>query len=284
MQTKKHKNSKNKTRKIIEYKPQFKILKNGFPLFASKKSYGDKIIEYTQEQEKKYKDGCLFGNMSWFGDYEQAKSYKQEGQNIYRWSIKKPTNLLLINKKNENFIKNLFHKTNLQLETSINLSPEKFELAKKRLKDENIKCSYLDLSQNERAYFEFSFAYGYITIEEQYQFMKLVNFLIEKKYIDIKNREGQSITKKINQKINYYYFLNKLNNREKYNRLSIYSFDKYSLNNLCKITPKSYKIDGVFQPNSKSFWFPDLKIYRMNIKEYVLYNPHHNLIYDKMIE
>lgn len=36
------------------------------------------------------------------------------------------------------------------------------------------------MSNNERAYFEFKFAYGYISLEEQYQFMKLVKFLIEK--------------------------------------------------------------------------------------------------------
>jgi len=69
-----------------------------------------------------------------------------------------------------------------------------------------------------------------------------------------------------------------------YNRLSIYLFDKYALNNLCKIIPSHFKISGVLQENTKSFWFPDLIVYKMNIKEYVLYNPHHNLIYDKIVE
>jgi hypothetical protein len=284
MTTRRTRNVKNRTKKNRPDKPQLKILKVGFPLFASKKSYGDKIIEYTKEQEKKFDDHCLFGNMSWFGDYDEAKSYKQADQNIYKWTIKKPTNLLVTERKNEQFIKHLFQNTKLELETAIYLTPEKLELAKKKIKNENIHCSYLDMTQNEKAFFEFGFAYGYITTEEQYQFMKLVKFLIEKKYHDIKNREGQSISKKIDQKIKYYFFINKLNKKEKYNRLSIYSFDKYALNNLCKIMPKKYKIDGVFQPNSKSFWFPDLKVYKMNIKEYVLYNPHHNLNYDKMVE
>jgi hypothetical protein len=85
-------------------------------------------------------------------------------------------------------------------------------------------------------------------------------------------------------KIDYYYLLNKTNNKKKYNRLSIYFFDKYALNNLCKVVPKLYKIDGVFVPNNESFWFPNLIVYKTDIKEYVLYNPHHNLIYEKIVE
>ncbi len=297
MKTKHRKLTKNRTLKKRSLKPKIKHLKKGYKLFASKKGYGDKILEHTKEEETKYQDTCLFGNMSWFGDYEQAKSYKQKDQNIYKWTIKKQTNLLITDESNEDFIKKLFENATLKLETTINLSKEQELSAKKYLKKENINCSYLDLTQNERAYFEFSFAYGYITAEEQYEFMKLVKFLIQKKYLDIKNREDQSILKKINQKINYYYYLQKINSRElslsftsndlnkiKYNRLSIYLFDKYSLNNLCKITPKNYKLDGVFQPDNKSIWFPDLKIYKMNIQEYVLYNPHHNLTYNEIVE
>ena len=56
--------------------------------------------------------------------------------------------------------------------------------------------------------------------------------------------------------------------------------------NLCKIVynNRDYKISGVYQKNDTSFWFPDLKVYKMDISEYVLYNPHHNLIYDSIEE
>jgi predicted metalloprotease with PDZ domain len=40
--------SKNKTRKTNRIKPSIKTLKIGYPLYASKKSYGDKILEYTK--------------------------------------------------------------------------------------------------------------------------------------------------------------------------------------------------------------------------------------------
>ena len=284
--TAQHRKTKNKTRKNFGIIPSLKILKTGFPLYASKKSYGDKILEHTKEEEDKYNDSCLFGNMSWFGDFEQAKSYKTKEQNIYKWTIKKSTILLRINRENEKFFTHYFTNTKKILKTAIDLSEEQITKAQKKLENavENINCNYLDLSQNQRAYFEFKFAYGYITVEEQYQFMKLIKFLIQHKFLDIKMREGMSILNKLNTKINYYYYLNKTNTKEKYNRLSIYSFDKYALNNLCKIIPSNYKISGVLQENTKSFWFPDLIVYKTNIKEYVLYNPHHNLIYKEMVE
>ena len=285
MTTRRNKIKKNKTRKIRSLnKPSLKVLKIGYPLYASKKSYGDKILEHTKEEEKKYNDSCLFGNMSWFGDLEQAKSYKTEDQNIYKWKIKKPTNLLIMNKQNEKFFQHYFNNTKLTLSTLINLTDKQIVKAKKMIENENINCPYFNLSQNEKAFFEFKFAYGYISVEEQYQFMKLIKLLITNKFMDIKMREGTSILKKLNKKINYYYYLNKTNTKEMYNRLSIYLFDKYALNNLCKIIPSHFKISGVLQENTKSFWFPDLIVYKMNIKEYVLYNPHHNLIYDKIVE
>ena len=46
---------------------------------------------------------------------------------------------------------------------------------------------------------------------------------------------------------------------------------------------KTYKISGVYQKNDTSFWFPDLIVYKMNIQEYILFNPHHNLVYEKNI-
>lgn len=284
MTTKRHKNIKNKTIKKSYLKPSIKILKSGYSIYAAKSFDGEAILKYTMEQEKKSKDSCLYTNISWFGDLKQAKIYHTSDTKIYKWLIKKPTNLLIMNKNNKLFFKNCFQNFKGELNTSINLTSEQIITAKNLLKDESIDLSYLNMKKNERAYFEFAFAYGYITLEQQYQFMKLMKFLIENDIIDIKKRDGSSIINKLKLKINYYYFFNKFNKQEKYNRLSLYSFDKDALTNLCKIVPKQYKIDGVFQPDAKSFWFPDLKVYKMDIKEYVLYNPHHNLIYDGIEE
>ena len=278
---------KNVTIKNKLLKPSLKILNINYPLYASKKYQGNTILEYTKKQEDNYHDSCLFGNISWFGDLEQARGYKTKEQEIYKWTIKKPTNLLIMNYKNENFFDYYFKTTKIKLKTAIDLTPEKINKAIKLLKKENININnmYLNMTTNERAYFEFKFVYGYINIEEQYQFMKLIEFFIDHKIIDIKMRDGSSIINKLKKKIYYYEFLNQtITNKHNHNRLSIYLFDKYAINNLCKIIPHKYKIDGILQYNTKSFWFPDLIVYKMNIKEYVLFNPHNNLIYDSIVK
>ena len=255
-----------------------KILNIGYSLYASKKYKGHEILDYTKKAELKFKNKCLLDNSSWFGNLEIAKSYKKKNTHIYKWKIKKTTNLFTINCKNENFLKNIFSNKNIKLTPVI-------KLTQKQIKIINYSHPYLQMTNNERAYFEFCFAFGYITLKEQYEFMKLIKYLIENKFIEINSREGKSIIKKINLKIKYYCLVKIFTKKKKYNRLSFYNFDKYAILNLCRlVNNKKYNIDGVYQKNDKSFWFPDFIIYKMNIKEYILFNPHHNLIYDKMIE
>jgi hypothetical protein len=227
--------------------------------------------------------------MTWFGDYEEAKHYKTKENKIYEWKIKKETHLINMNEKNATFFINLFQKAHPLTKFALAIQIGKPELEKisklaNKMSDKRIDTKYLTMKQSEKALYEFQFAYGYICAEEQYQFMKLIRFLIENKIIEINRREGKStsILSKLIAKINYYYLLNKTNHQS-HNRLSFYLFDKCALNNLCNLLPKKYKIEGVFQEDEKSFWFPDLIVYKMNIKEYVLFNPHHNLIYVKEV-
>jgi hypothetical protein len=284
MKTKKRRNLKNKTIKNRNLKPKIRNLVKGYPIYAAKSFDGESILKYTKEQEEKSKNKCLYTNISWFGDLKQAQIYKTAKTKIYKWLIKKNTKLLVMNRENEHFFEHYFKNYKGDLIVTINLTSNQISKAIAKLKDTDIDYSYLSMTQNEKAYFEFAFAYGYITVDKQYEFMRLMKFLIQNKIIDIQKRDGSSVINKINMKINYYYLINKLNRHKKNNRLSLYSFDKNALINLCKIIPGNYNIDGVFQPNSKSFWFPDLKVYKMDISEYVLYNPHHNLIYDSIQE
>ncbi len=284
MKTKGRKKLKNKTIKKRSLKPKIRTLMKGYPIYAAKSFDGEAILKYTKEQEEKLKDKCLYTNISWFGDLKQAQIYKTSKTKIYKWLLKKNTKLLVMNRENEKFFEHYFKNYKGDLVVTIHLSSKQTSKAIEKLKDTDIDYSYLSMSENEKAYFEFAFAYGYITLDKQYEFMRLIKFLIQNKIIDIQKRDGSSVINKINMKINYYFLLNKLNKHKKNNRLSLYSFDKNSLINLCKIIPNTYNIDGVFQPDSKSFWFPDLKIYKMDISEYVLYNPHQNLIYDSIQE
>jgi hypothetical protein len=144
---------------------------------------------------------------------------------------------------------------------------------------------YIDMSSKEKALFEFKFAFGYISIQKQYEFMKFVKYLIQNKWIDIKRRDGKSIINKLSLKILYYETIFGGNREKRMNRLSFYDFDKHAIMNFCKICNYLENgIKGVYQKNTKSFWFPDLIVYKMNLQEYILFNPQDELVFDKLIE
>ena len=271
----------NKTRKVLHKKmlPSLKYLKVGYPLYAAKAHEGDKLLEFKRKAEIESGDHCLLENSSWFGNLDVAKSYKKSDTQIYKWKIKTPTNLLQIDKKNESFINYIFKNTNVNLKPTIDLT----ETQIKKIKNEHI---YINMTPNEKALYEFKFAFGYITIQEQYEFLKLIKYLIENNFIKMNTREGSSILNKLKFKLNYYNASFIFSKKKKYNRLSFYLFDKYAIMNLCKIVynKKDYKISGVYQKNDTSFWFPDLIVYKMNIQEYILFNPSHNLVYDTIVK
>jgi hypothetical protein len=279
-QKKKNNNRNNKTKKmsLINLKPSLKILPKGYPLYASKQYEGSTILEYNKSEERKYNDKCLMQNSSWFGDLEVAKIYKTKDTHIYKWNIKTPTNLLKTDIKNKAFLDYIFKNTKQTLEPTI-------KIPKNQIKNIKYKHPYLEMSQNERALYEFNFCFGYLTVTEQYKFMKFIKYLLENKIIDLKTRQGDSILKKIKIKIYYYKVGSLFGKKELSNRLSFYDFDKHAIMNLCKIVNNSkFKIDGVYQKNDTSFWFPDFLVYKMNIQEYILFDPQDNLVYDTKIE
>ena len=278
MKTKRNRIVKNSTRKNKKQNPSLKVLKKGYPLYASKQYEGSTILEYNKSEELKYHDKCLMQNSSWFGDLNVAKSYKTKDTHIYRWTAKKATKLLNIDNHNEKFIDDIFKSSKTKLIPTISLTKTQLD----KIKYEH---DYLNMSQNEKALYEFKFCFGFITVEEQYEFMKLIKYLIENKFIDIKMREGGSILKKIKIKTGYYKIASLLGKKEKFNRLSFYDFDKHAIMNLCKLANnKTYNISGVYQKNDTSFWFPDFIVYKMDIQEYILFDPQDNLVYDKLIE
>jgi len=278
MTTKKRKGKKEK--KNVTRKRSLKILRKGFPLYASKKYEGSAILQYNKEQELKYHDKCLMQNSSWFGDLDVAKSYKTKDTHIYLWKTLKKVNLLNIHSSNEAFIDDLFLNTKMKLLPAV-------EFSHKKARDNNdFDHEYLKMSTNEKALFEFKFCFGYIDLEKQYEFMKLLEQLIKNKYItDIERREGTSILRKLRRKMKYYNVFSLFNKKDRFNRLSFYAFDKHAMRNLCKVLKeRNINIAGVYQKNDDSFWFPDLIVYKMNIQEYILFNPQDELEFVKMIE
>jgi hypothetical protein len=259
----------NKTQKKI-YQPLIKYLHKGYLLYAAKSINGQEILDYQKNMYYKTKNKCLLENISWFGDLDVAKSYKTSTNNIYKWSIKVKTNLLMINKQNELFLEFIFKNNNKRLYPTIQLNNTK-------LNKINIKHPYLNMNNNERAFYEFKFVFGYLTLEEQYEFLNFIEFLIKNKIIEMKTRDNKSVLTKIKAKKLYYKINIFFERKQKYNRLSFYNLDKHAVMNLCIALPNKYNISGIYQENDDSFWFPDFIIYKMNIQEYILFYPPKNL-------
>lgn len=280
MKTNRKKHSVNKTRKnsIKNIIPKLKIMHKGDHLYASKKYSGDELLAYTRNNELKTHEYCNLDNINWFGNYDVAKSYKTKETKIYKFKINHTTKLLRIDKQNERFFKSLFLNTNIILDTSIQLKNDK-------LNNIDYEHPYLKMNNKEKAYYEFCFAFGYLTLQEQCDFMLLLKYLIEKNIIHMEMRDGKSIINKLLLKITYYRAAHIFSKKAKYNRLSFYDLDKHALLNICKLLrSKKINIHGIFQRNTSSFWFPDLIVYKMNIEETILFNPHHNLLFDKEVE
>ena len=275
----------NKTKKLSKPIVDLLILKENYPLYASKKFPGNEILEYARKSEKESKDHCLLDNSSWFGNYKVAKSYKTKETKLYKFKFKRETNLIKITKHNETFFENIFTKTKIDLTPTLNFDENKISKIKNKLEKTNpeIPSFFLSLSNNQKALFEFKFAFGYLSLKEQYDFLKLVEFLLKNNFVKIHTRENDSIIKKIELKITYYKAMTLLHKKQNQNRLSFYLFDKYAVSNLCRCLPKKYNVSGIYHPNIDSFWFPNLILYKMNIEEFILFNPYKNLFYVKEV-
>jgi len=266
------KNIKYHNKSVKKYLPSIKFLPINYPIYKAYDFDGKELLPYKIKMEKETGDSCLLENSSWFGDLDVAKEYKTSDREIYKWTIKKPTYLLSITHNNIKFIENLFLKTSQKLTPLLNI-------------DKNIPYNnvYIKMDDRERALYEFKFAFGYLTIKEQYEFLLLIKFLIKNNYLEIERRSGNSIINKLNLKIAYYNINRFFSKKDRYNRISIYKFDKYAIMNLCRCLKNRYNISGVYQKNDTSFWFPSLGLYKMNIKEYIFFNPGKNLKYNKKI-
>jgi len=273
---------KDRTRKNITQKntrrnmPDIKYLKNGEFLYGAKnKELGLKILDYTKSQELKQKNHCVYENISWFANLKQAQHYKGKNDEIFKWVVKKKLKLVSITERNRAFFKKLFLSTKKNITPFINIED-------KYLPQIKVEHPFLKMNANEKALYEFEFIFGYISLKEQFEFLLLIKYLIENKFFVLLSRHNTSLLPKINKKI-YFYKLYPFGNKSNLNRISLYELNKHALLNLCVIIYNKYKIDGLYQPNTNSYWYPDLVVYHMNIEEFVLFSPHTELKLDNIV-
>jgi len=269
--TNKYKIFNNKTRKNKKHHYDLKTLNTDYSLYGAKnKKLGYEILDYTKKNEINKKEHCVYENISWFAKLEQAKHYKGKDDEIFKWNINKKLNLIKITEKNRNFFKNLFLSTEKLIKPVINIK-------EKYISKINFEHPFLSMNNKEKSLYEFEFIFGYISLKEQYNFLLFIKYLIQNNFIEILSRHDTSLLPKINKKINFYK-LYPFGKKENLNRISLYEINKNALFNLCKLVYKKYNIDGVYQPNTNSYWYPDLVVYHMNIEEFILFSPHTELI------
>jgi hypothetical protein len=238
------------------------IIDKNMPIYASKKHTSSEIIAFSNKNFKETKDKCDGRNISWFGNYKVAQEYGTE-RDIRQWETTRKIKMLAITADSESYFVNKFLK-------SKNLTPITDLVLSKITYDHPYINS---MNTTERSLYEFKIAFGYVTIKEQYEFMKLFDFLLGQKYITLVSRNTYVISSyKLKM---YYYRINILKDEKmKYQRLSIYHIDKVVLRNLCKIVYSKY--DGMYQPNQENFWNPNFLLFqhfRKNIEEYILFRP-----------
>lgn len=289
-------NTKSKTlKKRHHHTPETKTIPPNKSLYASKTYKGDTILEHAEKQEEKTHDHCLKDNITWLSNFTVAKIYKNESNHLYKWKVNKPTELVKTTPKNEAFFEQVFRNATHELKPFLKSSSKVHKVHKVHKEHK-----YFKMTPNEKALYEFKFVFGYLTLEEQYEFLSLLNEVH-------KNVQNEVQNKNLNQTailaaITYYRIQNlsskilKSNNstpKQKYNRISFYELDKHVANNLCKALqttsqpthPKLQKIEGIYQSYKlKSFWYPSFLKYSKNLEEYILFNPQHELSYVGEIE
>lgn len=251
---------------------KIKLFKKGDSIYGAKNpDIGPRILSYTRNIEKRKHKKCNLENLSWFGPLKVAKQYKNHDKNseIFRWSLKKELRLYTIDPKDKNYIRSLFRNYKGKFQ---------FRTLKKYMKDitreDEMKFPYLRMSMRKRAYYEFSFVFGYMSVSDQKKFLKMLLTLIKQNKLAIFRRNNKSIYPKL---LFRYLYGKLLSSTKKGQRYSIYTIDKDVLNNLCLILPKT--LGGVYFPSKKSVWYPS--ILSFDLEEYILFEPFNYLEYKK---
>jgi hypothetical protein len=231
---------------------------------------------------------CLLDNLTWFADLKQAVQYVGNKTRIFKWKAKHPIKLLSVSPQNKNYFERLFHQTPRAKFYTLNVVPSK-------IPEEHLSHPYFSMKSNEQALFLFQFAFGYLPLEEQADFIDLIHDLIKADAVDLRGRKGGSIMPNVTTLRKYYQTgEDKYSDEDKLkrasyrhyplNRVSFYEVDRMAALNLCMVV-RNPVFDGIFVPQQKSFWFSNTEKERpMDLLEYAFFRPHEKLTFEGELE
>jgi len=272
---KKQKQSYNKTKKkkiMLELQPMSNIIKTlpvGFKLYSAKKYKSQEIIDFVKKNRQQKKQVCLIDNLSWLTTKKDAIRFNLQHPTYIqnKWIVKVPTNLLKINHDSYSFLKNLYMNSTIRLQSFLSLEENAIEKMKMKNAHTN---PYLFMNHKERCFYEFQFIFGFISVQEQLQFLHFIKECITKGFL-----KDNTLKKKVDNRIILYNFSDLVFYKNKINRLPMYFFDKVVVLNLCKLLNKnsqfSTQISGIYFYNKKSYFD------YLNLEEYILFNLDENV-------
>jgi hypothetical protein len=267
-------NNEEKYITIDENNSRIIILEKDFPLYKSI------LIKYGRNrvfQYKNFEDSSLqkCQSISWFGGEDKAKYYKRDNTEVYKYMIKKNTKLFVTNNiYNLKYFKSLIDQVdNDKLNNFLVLSELDFNDMDTEGKKHFEKYLYLKMTKKQRIIYEYSFAFGLLSTEEQFNFLKLIIKLQEYNYIEnlTKMMESDDDSLFLTLKrygMNIIYKLIPQNWKELFGqRCSLYQIDLNIVQNLCLTMPED--INGYIYLHQPSIWHRKMT----DVSEVCIFNP-----------
>jgi len=246
-----------------------------FPLYKSILERYDRNSFFTYKLSEDIIQNCQ--SIAWFAGKNKAEYYKRKNTIIHQYKVKKPAFIFVANNYNNyNFLKNILSTfedvDSLRCITELTIDDIPSEIRGKFL-----KYDYLTMSKKQRVLFEYCFAFGLISLKEQFMFFKLMLKLQEYNIISRLNTM-MSLTKEEIHPIFLRLFRQGLNILDTFfpesskeynfgNRFSAYSIDINVVQNLCQLLPVNF--NGYIYLHQPSFWHRKME----DTSEIAIFNP-----------
>jgi hypothetical protein len=236
----------------------------------------ESLFDYKLFKYKKYKQ-CNY--ISWFAlNYDKAEYYKKKSKTatVYEYDLKKNIKLLVTNSERAdlNLIKSFKNKEMLRV-----IFDKTFNSIPKNIRKHFEKYKYMKMTKSQKVAFEYNFAFGHITVQEQIDFIKLMLKLQEYDLIEKpKKMHGIHTIFPTDHKLfirltrliglNLFKLFSK-DKRLKNQRMSLYETDLNVIGNICLL----YNYNGYVFLHQPTLWHKKMK----DVSEIAIFNPVKNI-------